>query len=306
MMKNALLSCGLLFTLASVSSVSATLVAYEGFNYAIATDGLAGQSGGTGFSGAWNDTANDGDIVASALSYTDGGGRMLVTSGNMARMEGNAAGNAVNFRLLDTTTYSSSSTLYLSFLGQKVASNTGTPLDSRAVNLALFNGTVAGTGTENISVGHGTNFPVGGPYNWGHFWGGNGGNGTGAGTVDTYSSVSAQTAVFAVLKIELNLGGGALDQFTFYLNPSLNSESGNTPSATTISTQDRGATMNAIVSQFRPFGGNTNVNGTGILSLDEIRLGTTWGDVTPFIVPEPSTAALGGLAALGLLRRRRR
>jgi hypothetical protein len=304
-MNQKLFTISLILHLAVVSSVHATLVAYEGFDYPVAVDGLAGQAGGTGFINAWDNVANDGEIVAPVLNYTDGTGKMLVTSGNMAQMDGSAAGNSINFRTLDTSTYSSATVLYASFLGQKVASGLGTQLDSRAVNLAFF-----GAG-ENISVGHGTNFPAGGvggsgQYNWGHFWGGNGGNGTGAGTVDTYSGVNAQTAVFAVLKIELNLNGG-LDQFTLYLDPSLATESGNTPSATVISTQDRGATMDLIVSRLRPFGGNTNAaNGAGILNLDEIRLGTEWSDVTPFVVPEPTTAALGGLAALGLMRRRRR
>ncbi len=40
------------------------------------------------------------------------------------------------------------------------------------------------------------------------------------------------------------------------------------------------------------------------LTLDEIRVGTEWADVTP--VPEPTTLALLGLGATGLLARRRR
>jgi hypothetical protein len=38
--------------------------------------------------------------------------------------------------------------------------------------------------------------------------------------------------------------------------------------------------------------------------LDDIRVGTTWADVTP--VPEPAALSLFGIAALGLLRRRKR
>ncbi len=99
--------------------------------------------------------ANDGDILAPALSYTDGGGRTLITSGNMARMDGSTAGTAVNFRTIDSSQYAGATTLYFSVLGQKIASGIGTPLDSRAVNLAIFAGT-----SERVSIGHGTNPPA--------------------------------------------------------------------------------------------------------------------------------------------------
>ena len=48
------------------------------------------------------------------------------------------------------------------------------------------------------------------------------------------------------------------------------------------------------------------VNGSGGGELDAIRLGTTWTDVTGVtVVPEASSALLGGLGLLALLRRRR-
>jgi hypothetical protein len=42
------------------------------------------------------------------------------------------------------------------------------------------------------------------------------------------------------------------------------------------------------------------------VSIDEIRFGTSWSSVTPYIVPEPQALLLLGLAALGLCRRARR
>ena len=280
----------------------AALYVYEGFDYPIAADGLAAQNGGIGFSGAWDDVTNDGEIVAPSLSYTDGGGRILTTTGNMARMDGSAAGTAVNFRSVDSAQYASATTLYLSFLGQKELTGTGTPLDARAVNFAFFSNT-----SERVSVGHGTNTPAGGfggEYRWGFFTNGNGGNGqVGDLTNGHYSSTGIQNAVFAVLRIDLN-ANGANETLRLYINPSLDAEPA-VPSAIVIDTRDI-ATVMSDLNRFRPFGGNTTASGSGILNLDEIRLGSTWADVTPFtVIPEPAAAALLPLAGLAFLRRRR-
>jgi hypothetical protein len=49
------------------------------------------------------------------------------------------------------------------------------------------------------------------------------------------------------------------------------------------------------------------LNGSGNGELDAIRVGQTWQDVTGVAaIPEPSVTLLGGVAALGLLRRRRK
>ena len=302
-MKPPLLPLTLLAVAALAGRASAALYVYEGFDYAIGPDGLGGQSGGTGFSGAWDDVANDGEIVAPTLSYTDSGGRMLTTSGNMARMDGSASGTSVNFRSIDSTQYASATTLYLSFLGQKELTGTGSPLDSRAVNFAFFS-----NASERVSVGHGTNAPAGGfggEYRWGMFTGGGGNNGqVGDLTNGHYSSTGIQNAVFAVLRIDLN-ANGVNEALRLYINPSLDAEPA-VPSAIVIDTRDI-ATVMSDLNRFRPFGGNTTASGTGILNLDEIRLGSTWGDVTPFtVIPEPASAGLSSLAGLALLRRRRR
>jgi hypothetical protein len=45
---------------------------------------------------------------------------------------------------------------------------------------------------------------------------------------------------------------------------------------------------------------------TGNWIFDSLRVGTSWGDVVPLAVPEPSTVALGGLAIAALVAFRRR
>ena len=287
--------------LAAPVTLPAELFVYEGFDYPIAPDGLAAQNGGIGFNTAWDDVANDGEILAAGLSYTDGGGRILQTSGNMARMDGSTVGTSVNFRGIDASQYAGANVLYFSFLGQKIPSGLGTPLDSRAVNLAIFSGT-----SERVSVGHGTNTPAGGfngEYRWGFFTNGNGNNGQVGDTTNAhYSQFNIQSSAFIVLKIELN-ANGVNERMSLYVNPSLDAEPA-VPSAIVIDTRDV-ATVMSDLNRFRPFGGNQNANGAGILNLDELRVGSTYADVTPFI-PEPGCATLAACAALGLLGRRRR
>jgi MYXO-CTERM domain-containing protein len=45
--------------------------------------------------------------------------------------------------------------------------------------------------------------------------------------------------------------------------------------------------------------------GTGTFLVDNLLVGTTWADVTPGSVPEPTTCALAGLGMLGLILARR-
>jgi hypothetical protein len=43
-----------------------------------------------------------------------------------------------------------------------------------------------------------------------------------------------------------------------------------------------------------------------VIEVDEVRIGTAWEDVTSSTVPEPCALGIIGIAATGLLRRRKR
>jgi hypothetical protein len=276
------------------------LIAYEGFDYPVAVNGVNAQSGGTGFSGAWDAPTNGGDIVASTLAYTDGGGRQLVTGGQQLYMDSTNAGSTtagstvINFRPFNTAAYPVGvNTFYFSMLGQQL---TG---DARAMNVALFMPTGGGNGpggsAELISVGHGTNTPDGGPFNWGAFATGNGASGA-------YSGVSALSPAFLVLRVDLDVDG-LNDRVRLYVNPDLDAE----PAVASVDFQDRNVlTGFGDIGRVRPFAGNSN--GTFLAAqahYDELRLGTTWEAVTPHLVPEPTSAALFFLGLIALRRARR-
>lgn len=281
-------SLAALFLTLLAGHASATLYVYEPFDYTAGVDNLNGQNGGTGFDGAWASNGGSPDVQAGSLSYTDAGNRQLVQAGNKGFWDATsptavAAGvTSSSFRTVDVALNAvTGSTIYFSFMGQQTVNS------QRAANFAIFAGTA-----EAVSVGHGTNFAP----NWAAFTGGNGANGAA-------STVSMLDSSLLVLRIDVNANGDN-ERIRLYVNPPLNAE----PGTAQVDFSDRNA-LAAVgdITRIRPLAGNSN--GTLLaapLLVDEIRIGDTWGDVTPHVViPEPGTSALLGLAALRLFRRRR-
>jgi PEP-CTERM motif len=113
----------------------------------------------------------------------------------------------------------------------------------------------------------------------------------------TGQTLSFGTSYFMVVKLDTT--AKTLD---FWLNPTAGAVS---PGTSTLSlTTAQLPTASIVVNSIGLLGG-----GSGGATYDEIRVGTTWADVSPSAIPEPSSyAALAGGALLGaaLLRRRRR
>jgi hypothetical protein len=118
----------------------------------------------------------------------------------------------------------------------------------------------------------------------------------------TTPALSLNTTYFVVFAYKWNSGTGN-DQVALWLNPT----PGSSEPAPTISATTGGSDVSTLAAFFLAVPSSS----TGSTNwVDEIRVGLTWADVTPAVIPEPMTVALGvvgGIAvAFGLKRARAR
>jgi hypothetical protein len=262
------------------------LLAYDGFTAGMTSgngDYLAGGDGRhnfnaqnpvlTGFSGAWVQANNAsfelGTAPLPSLAYTDGLGNQLLTSGNVAFRKFN---NGASSRALDIAGLSTAgTTTYFSFL-MKLD-------DATALGRVEFAESSAGGGGGLRIRTDGTNMIA---------------------TVNfantTLGATTTDTQLF-VFRVDF----GASDAWSLWVNPSDLTTAG----APTLTGSVNGPASLDLTHLLlmRETGGTL---GSGFM-VDEIRIGTTWADVSPVVVPEPSTyALLVGLLMLCVVAVRRR
>lgn len=249
----------------SHTSSQAALTAYEDFDY---TPGnIDGLNGGTGFSGAWgNFFGTSGTVGTGGLS--DPGTPGVPSNGN-GYTGGSSSGGAI--RSLSTT-FTDGDTFYVSFLIQPdfVIDSSGSAFAQ--VRLDGTNGDIA-IGTTNAGGGQ-----------WQM-------RQTSPNGSVVLSSILPTQGVTALLVAEVQLQAGN-DIVSLYVDPTAGAPQPGSAAAI-LNSEDFGTIQGVATAGGLPW------------QLDEIRIGTTFGDVTP--VPEPSTYALllGGMGVLYVLRRKK-
>jgi hypothetical protein len=109
--------------------------------------------------------------------------------------------------------------------------------------------------------------------------------------------------IFVVGSYTFNTATTSDDVSQLWVNPSsADFAAAVAPTPTLSSTAGNDITLNQIAS-FVLFDRNANEPKSGLI--DDVRIGTTWADVTPTpsSIPEPATAALLGLGLLAIVRR---
>jgi fructan beta-fructosidase len=280
LVKKLLLSLALYLGIWGQPSAHAALLAYEGFSYPAGTNLLAlnlvALNGGTGWSNGWVDVAGNGGATVSFGNLTAGAsapvGYDAGSSGNSAFVSNNnrygrwldcsTNGNFALFGLLNTNGNigADGRTIYISFLQQPSSPSTFYEFEFHRGNLG-DPGRIAGIGNDfNFTT---VNFRA-------------------PDTIQTPIGPGSTNVNLYIVRIDFQPGN---DDVYVYRNPTGNSEADNQPTLTMLGAADM--SFNGI--SLAAFNNGVTVKH------DEIRLGSTWGDVLggpPEFVLQPTNQSL--------------
>ena len=210
------------------SSASAALDVYEGFQYADATS-IVGQTGGGGWSNAWNKNGNAGsteNATTSGLTYS--GLPALGNKVTLAGVQNNAASSsgssAFVFRDFGAAiSYGTdSTTAWLSFIGQRTGTKSGTQGSGatasyqRIFGISFFNGGTANT-NERFSVGELTSSDATVDTD---MWALNIFDPAGTNNLTVPSTTAIDVQSFLLVRINYGIGTGS-DNAYLWVNPNL-------------------------------------------------------------------------------------
>jgi hypothetical protein len=235
------------------------------------------------------------------LGYTDSTGHILYTSGNSARFSGGAVTNNSATPNRDVvfgrgTNGTDGVTTWISMIVQRqgqAITNAGTPNNPypRGAALSFYS-----TGSERFGVGMNSGSVS------------NNVSLTILGNVNNMKRTPVPFSQLDFVVVRIDHVTGTNDNAYIWVNPANLSV---TPDVSTALTNSVGQ-FDFSFNRIQLFaGGNDTANNrpTAVLAVDEVRVGTDFADVTPWIpvtVPEPSVMALGALGGLAFIYMRRR
>jgi hypothetical protein len=271
MTRKAFLSIAVALCVLLPQVANADLILYDGFDSY--SGDIAGSGGGTGnWTGPWVQ-----QLAGSTLDSTTG-----LTYGALTTVDGAAAStadvgstNTQYQRTFDKATYfTPGSTVWMSVLLQRDG--------IKKFGITLSNTTTDYHGAGVHSINFGTDLVAGL-------------QGT-AGTTNANTAYTNNELLFAVARITIpSLGNPTVDA---WINPSLTTDLSGIAVGGGDSTVTRSYGSLVSVDRVNVYSHNDNA-----INVDEIRVATTWAEVTP--IPEPATLGLL-LCGMGAMLRRRR
>lgn len=313
-MKKSTLALALLSSAAIAASANASLLVADGFDYTAGTTNLVGQTDSDFASNpaTWQLTGTQAyspSVGSGNVTYPSGyGAPANLTGANNAQLIVPSGSNSAADRIQLTTpasafnpTNSGGTSLYYSFT-MKVTSISALATTTAGSFLAGFNNSVGSSSGALTTAGaalcdrtdsdSGTTFHLGIAQN------------VNTRTYDNTDSYSVGDTLFIVGEYDIS-STGAADTAELYVFDS------STPTPDTIpSTQPLTPTVSSPFSAALSGGDNIESfflrdQGTSFAAnIDNVRVGTTWADVTS--VPEPASLGLLGLGAFAAVSRRRR
>ena len=299
--------------LAGAGPARATLLVYEPFLAGGASpDTAAGQyMTGTGYSSdqllnqgpvvsgfttgtVWSNQAGSGynsaiyyRTEAGQMVYADGSGFQLVTSAgqlNLQRSSGASSDTDKNAARPLSLGGNLPGTLYISFLASMTAGD----------HCRLSSGAYFGSSTQRFFFGAST---TRNPFVTG--WSGS----AATNVVNSSISIASNDVHLFVARIR-DHGDDLNDEIALFLDPFLSAEGLNAPVAElTLGNFYVAGDANWTLADLYIRG--RAIDAPSSVVVDEIRIGSTWDDVTPYVIPEPGTAAALGLALVLVARRLR-
>jgi MYXO-CTERM domain-containing protein len=277
MMIRLLLVCVTALVLAS--AVRAQTFAYEGFDYAT-SQSINGLGGGTGWATAWSTTTTT-SFVSYTGSTSDPTGT-LITSGNQVRTVGTTTFHELSRSTAVDLRTAPNSSLWISLTARRID-----PFSS-----PTYGGLVIGNEVGSSAANTGRLF-VGDP-GGADTWAIERAGGGGPGQVSNHSVVNG-AATLLVVNIQFQDNGP--ETVSLYVN---RAPGGGTPPSVDafLSNLDLNPSNGPVTNVSLWFAGS-------IYQFDEIRIGTSYADVTPTPEPGALLVVAAGVLSVGAWRRRR-